>query len=60
MDPDLVGSFPPPQVAFGKSFDGFAPLGPCIVSTEVSDLKDAHPSPHDPDLISQPPLTGYP
>lgn len=36
MDPDLVGKFPPPQVTYGKSFDGFAPLGPCIVSSDVS------------------------
>lgn len=35
MDPELVGTFPPPQVTYGKSFDGFAPLGPCIVSSNI-------------------------
>jgi hypothetical protein len=35
MDPDLVGTFPPPQMTYGKSFDGFVPLGPCIVSRNV-------------------------
>lgn len=36
MDPKLVGTFPPPQMSFGKSFDTFAPIGPCIVSTKVN------------------------
>ncbi|OAP56445.1 hypothetical protein AYL99_09624 [Fonsecaea erecta] len=40
MDPDLVGTFPPPQMTYGKSFDGFCPVGPCIVSADV--LKDPH------------------
>ncbi|EXJ74311.1 uncharacterized protein A1O5_02607 [Cladophialophora psammophila CBS 110553] len=40
MDPDLVGTFPPPQMTYGKSFDGFVPLGPGIVSTNV--IKDPH------------------
>jgi 2-keto-4-pentenoate hydratase/2-oxohepta-3-ene-1,7-dioic acid hydratase in catechol pathway len=35
MDSDLVGTFPPPQMTYGKSFDGFVPLGPCIVSRNV-------------------------
>lgn len=35
VDPDLVGTFPPPQMTYGKSFDGFLPLGPCIVSSSV-------------------------
>src|SRR5882757_5076532 len=35
MDPALVGTFPPPQMTYGKSFDGFCPLGPCIVSADV-------------------------
>ena len=35
MDPKLVGTFPPPQMSFGKSFDTFAPIGPCIVSAQV-------------------------
>ncbi|OQU99448.1 hypothetical protein CLAIMM_05079 [Cladophialophora immunda] len=40
MDPTLVGTFPPPQMTYGKSFDGFCPVGPCIVSADV--LKDPH------------------
>lgn len=36
MDPELVGTFPPPQMSFGKSFDMFAPMGPCIASTKVN------------------------
>lgn len=33
-DPHYAGAVP--QWCFGKGFDGFAPLGPMIVSTEVS------------------------
>ncbi|OAL36451.1 hypothetical protein AYO20_04347 [Fonsecaea nubica] len=40
MDPNLVGTFPPPQMTYGKSFDGFCPVGPCIVSADI--LKDPH------------------
>ena len=36
MDPALVGTVPPPQMSFAKSFDGFCPVGPCIVSSKVS------------------------
>ncbi|OAP55013.1 hypothetical protein AYL99_10713 [Fonsecaea erecta] len=39
-DPDLVGTWPPPQMTFAKSFDGFCPMGPCIASTKVI------PNPH--------------
>jgi 2-keto-4-pentenoate hydratase/2-oxohepta-3-ene-1,7-dioic acid hydratase in catechol pathway len=41
MDPELVGVHPPPQISFSKSFDGFCPIGPCIVSAEVR-LKSLH------------------
>ncbi|KAJ5620146.1 hypothetical protein N7510_004130 [Penicillium lagena] len=40
MDPELVGTRPPPQMSFSKSFDGFCPVGPCIVSTKV--IPDPH------------------
>lgn len=33
LDPKLSGQ--QPQMSFSKSFDGFLPLGPCIVSAEV-------------------------
>ncbi|KAH8799760.1 hypothetical protein F5884DRAFT_686359 [Xylogone sp. PMI_703] len=39
-DPDLVGTSPPPQMSFSKSFDTFAPMGPCITSTTLI------PNPH--------------
>ncbi|KAH8703391.1 hypothetical protein BGW36DRAFT_288829 [Talaromyces proteolyticus] len=35
MDPDLVGTSPPPQMSFSKSFDGFCPVGPCVVSSKI-------------------------
>ncbi|KAJ9612956.1 hypothetical protein H2200_002897 [Cladophialophora chaetospira] len=40
LDPELLDKFPPPQVVFGKSFDGFCPIGPAIISTRT--LKDPH------------------
>ncbi|KAL6241691.1 hypothetical protein RBB50_011473 [Rhinocladiella similis] len=38
LDPKL--SSHQPQMSFSKSFDGFLPLGPCIVSAEL--IKDPH------------------
>ncbi|OQV07207.1 hypothetical protein CLAIMM_11673 [Cladophialophora immunda] len=32
LDPDLAGA--QPQMSFSKSFDGFLPMGPCIVNAE--------------------------
>lgn len=40
-DPLYAGSVP--QWCFGKGFDGFAPLGPMIVSTEVSSMSLLRP-----------------
>lgn len=37
LDPELLDKFPPPQVVFGKSFDGFCPVGPAIISAQVSE-----------------------
>jgi 2-keto-4-pentenoate hydratase/2-oxohepta-3-ene-1,7-dioic acid hydratase in catechol pathway len=36
MDPELVGTHPPPQMSFSKAFDTFCPIGPCIVAAHVS------------------------
>ncbi|OAP59666.1 hypothetical protein AYL99_06964 [Fonsecaea erecta] len=33
LDPELAGA--QPQMSFSKSFDGFLPMGPCVVSAEV-------------------------
>lgn len=36
MDPELIGTHPPPQISFSKTFDTFCPIGPCIVAAHVS------------------------
>ena len=38
MDPELIGTRPPPQISFSKTFDTFCPMGPCITSAEVCHL----------------------
>lgn len=35
MDPELIGTHPPPQISFSKAFDTFCPIGPMIVSAKV-------------------------
>lgn len=35
MDPELIGTHPPPQISFSKAFDTFCPIGPMIVSARV-------------------------
>ncbi|KAH8703388.1 hypothetical protein BGW36DRAFT_393742 [Talaromyces proteolyticus] len=39
-DPKIWGISSPPQASFSKSFDGFCPIGPCIVSSQC--LKNPH------------------
>jgi 2-keto-4-pentenoate hydratase/2-oxohepta-3-ene-1,7-dioic acid hydratase in catechol pathway len=38
MDPELIGTTPPPQISFSKTFDTFCPMGPCITSAAVCHL----------------------
>jgi 2-keto-4-pentenoate hydratase/2-oxohepta-3-ene-1,7-dioic acid hydratase in catechol pathway len=40
MDPKLAGSVP--QWSYSKSFDTYAPLGPCLVSADLINPKDLH------------------